>query len=158
MIFDNGGVNWATFDVECNTNGDWFASRNRFDEFGFFPELLSALCAHWSMGPRDPRLPELDPRHFRDLFANTYTLPGWLAGTLKSGGAYSKFQGTGAEAMAIASRAVFEIVEDRFEEVTVYRSHAPWSDWFFDIAWDSTTVIIDRSKCRIHTLAMTDTD
>lgn len=155
----NGGALLVSFDVEDDADSRWFASRNRFDELGFFAALLRStelreaaptLCE----GVADP-LPEAT---FEDVFAGPYLVDGWLAGVLVAGGAYERFRGSPREARDMARAAVDEVVEGRYEDFVVYLTSDRWSPWFFDVAWDTTGVAIDLANKRVTLLAITDTD
>lgn len=47
---------------------------------------------------------------------------------------------------------------DRLEDVEVFHSYKPWSRWFYDVAWDSTWLLVDRRFQVVTILAVTDTD
>ena len=60
--------------------------------------------------------------------------------------------------MRLAEGAAQELLEGRFSEVLVYANHAPWTDFFFDIAWDRTWLMVDKRERLVHVLCATDTD
>lgn len=89
---------------------------------------------------------------------SSYLLAGDWARTLMTGGAYEKFKGGARHAMGIGERACFELFGLRFEDLMVFRSSAPWSEWFFDVAWDMTWAGIDKCEAKAWVLCITDTD
>ena len=155
----NGGALLATFEVEDDPTTRWFASRNRFDELGFFDAFLGSTTLRDAV----PQLFEGDSAglkqpKFDQVFAGPYLVDGWLAGTLMSGGAYEHFRGTAQEARDLAAAATAEVIQGRYEDFVVYRAWEPWSPWFFDVAWDITGVAIDMANKMVTLFATTDTD
>jgi hypothetical protein len=161
-VLSNGGALLAGFQVEDDDEVcHWFSSRNRFGEYGFFrhflespglratlPELVSGGIAPWV---READL-------FEESFTGAYTLDGWLARILTSGGAYGRFTGTAGQAKQLGVDVSRELVAERFDEFVIYESHQPWSGWFGGVASDTTVVAIDLAFRRVYLLALTDTD
>lgn len=85
-------------------------------------------------------------------------LPGQLAAVLARGGAYSRDQPKAREAMALGMDAAEALVAGEFDGVRVLRSHAPWSRFFQDVAWDDTWIVVQLERGRIDVLMATDTD
>jgi len=88
----------------------------------------------------------------------TLTLDGELAAMLRGGGARFRFQGTPTEAKRIGTAFVDALVGERHDDFEVYRSGCAWTRWFWDIAWDSTLLLIDARRAEIFLLCLTDTD
>jgi len=155
----NGGALLARFRViEDDEVIRWFASRNRFDEFGFFPHFLGSAAVRSALP--DLEIPDsLDgDLGFEESWAGTLSLDGELAATLVHGGAYKAFDGPPAEAKRLGMAFVAAFVGDRHDHFHVYRSNEAWASWFFDVAWDSTYVLIDCENAEITLLCITDTD
>jgi hypothetical protein len=157
--FSNGGPLLKGFRV---LGGDsvlhWFASRNRYAEYGLLPHFLGSAAVREALPELqvpDPLGPEL---RFEESWSGTLTLDGELAATLKLGGAYGQFPGSAAEAKRLGAGFVDGVVGARHEDFRVYRSDAPWTPWFDNVAWDSTWVIIDNREQRLFLLCLTDTD
>jgi len=74
------------------------------------------------------------------------------------GDAYHRFGGPQRKAKEAARAPVFDLVQDRFEDVEMYDSDQPWSRWFFDVAWDQTWILVDRGEARATVICTTDTD
>jgi len=51
-----------------------------------------------------------------------------------------------------------DLVGDRYEQFRVFQSEAPWTPWFFDIAWDHTWILADYERLEVSVLCKTDTD
>ncbi len=151
----NGGAAFGRFKFANIPNLHWFVSRNRFDEIQFIEHLL---CSH----AFKEALPEIkSPKALEPLkweWWSTYLIAGDWARTLMVGGAYEKFKGSGREALTIGEKARFALFEDRFEDVQIFRAWVPWSDWFYDVAWDMTWVGIDKRDLSAWVLCLTDTD
>jgi hypothetical protein len=152
----NGGAEFARFRVSGSKHFDWFATRNRWDEMAFCQQILvhPSVCAALPAVTKDARLD--DTVAFE--WSSSLTLDGELAGGLLSGGAYEKFKGTAREAKDLGARVCQALFGDRFNDVEVFRSRNAWSAWFFNVAWDSTFVIIDRRTQDVSLLFSTDTD
>ena len=91
---------------------------------------------------------------------SSFCLDGLIAGLMVSGGAYKSkaFQGSGKEAKEISVKLCHELFAERYEDIIVFTSSTPWSEWFCRIGWDITIVIIDKSKRLVWGIALTDTD
>jgi hypothetical protein len=108
-------------------------------------------------------LPELKistPFYDGTIFDRTtsFTFDGQIASTLFNGGAYKRFQRSPIEAKIIAQELSDFIIGDRFAETILFTSYSPWSDWFFDVAWDRTWIIFDETMSRFWLICVTDTD
>jgi hypothetical protein len=95
---------------------------------------------------------------FDESPTGTLTLAGELASALVHGGAYIRFKGSSAAAFQLAQAGLVDLVGDRHESFRVFESHAPWTPWFFDIAWDQTWILADYERLEVSILCKTDTD
>jgi hypothetical protein len=82
-------------------------------------------------------------------------MEGALTVTLLRGGAYKQFTGTEDEARRLSREFVTVIGHDHAQ---VFKIEGAWTDWFYDVAWDSSFVIYDAQCMRWWILCMTDTD
>lgn len=155
-INTNGGAFVARFHINGNDDFDWFATRNRWSEIEFFPRLLSHPAFASALPEVATNVNTAELAEFE--WSSSLTLDGELARTLVVGGAYEKFEGTPREAKALGERVAQSLFGDRFDDVLVFRSSEPWSSWFFDVAWDGTTVLIDKRLQIVTVLVSTDTD
>jgi hypothetical protein len=83
---------------------------------------------------------------------------GSLAWVLAKGGAYKRHAQGSMDAKRLADDAADELIATDYDGSLLFSSNAPWSDFFFDVAWDYTWVLIHPSQKRIHVLLATDTD
>jgi hypothetical protein len=83
---------------------------------------------------------------------------GQLGDALLSGGAYVRFAGTYHQARELGQAASDEFFGARWQEMFIWKSHRPWSRWFYDVAWDTTRVLAVRHQRRFWLLCLTDTD
>lgn len=154
--YANGSVLFASFQCPADPVFDWYLSRNDlrgllfFHRFWHTPTPGSVLAEL-----KVPKTYEYDPP-FQE--GNSFTFGGELASRLYQGGAYHQPSGTGSEEMRLAELSVHELIQDRFSEILVYVNHAPWTDFFFDIAWDGTWILFDKEESVVHVLCATDTD
>lgn len=155
----NGGALFGAFRVVGDDSTfRWFAARNRFAEYDFFPHFLGSSAVRDHM--RELQVPEPLGRALglEESWSGTFTLGGELAATLVHGGAYEKFNGAAQEAQRLASEFVEALVSGRHDDFKVHCSHTPWTPWFRDVAWDSTYVLIDTGRAAVFVLCITDTD
>lgn len=151
----NGGAHLVAFDIAPDPIFHWFASRNRLTEHG----LIDSILAHPLIRATLPDLaiPESNVNSGLDL-VNSFGLDGKLAASLHYGGAYWSREGNGRAANQLALEVCDAMFDRRFAEISVYESYSAWTPWFFEVAWDSTTVILDRRLRRLWILVITDTD
>ena len=60
--------------------------------------------------------------------------------------------------MEIGRRFVSDLFGKRFEDIQVFKHYSPWSEWFYDIAWDTTWIGVDQKELCVWVLFQTDTD
>jgi hypothetical protein len=151
----NGGAEFAMFTIKADPTLDWFISRNRFIEIDLFEHLFRSVAFRAA-------LPKLQgPAELKSLeweWSSSYLFDGDLARTLMGGGAYERYKRGGSEAKRLGAAVCAELFGDRYEEVQFFKTFEPWSDWFFDVAWDTTWIAVDKRTNRIWTLCVTDTD
>lgn len=152
----NGGALFYRFHLSPHPVLNWFLSRNRLQEIGFFEWFLRCEAV-------SAALPELNPTEERRLRPDfqrhsSFTLDGEIADEVCRGGAYRGFPGSARQAKDLGVRFCDFLWGDRFTDVSVFRSGTPWSSWFYDVAWDATWLILDRQELLISLLCITDTD
>jgi hypothetical protein len=139
---------------------DWFKTTSNLDTYATFRQLLESAAAQRAM----PKLlvpspfPNGSPPEFYEVGGGALDLDGVLAKLLVLGGAYERFQGPHVEAKALAAAAVYDLIQDRYEDFSLYYSDHAWSPWFFYIAWDLTFILVDRRQAEVTIIATTDTD
>ena len=153
-----GDARWCCVEIPESRVLDWFAARNCLAEAEFFRHLLGSPAVAEALGvaPEDP-----DP-------APTFTvetalsLDGVLAEQLVHGGSRSygdtvdQEYGTFAGAKRLAEAARDEIVQDRYEEVTVHRTREAWCEFLGEPQWNLTLVAVDRRYRWAWVLVATD--
>lgn len=155
-LYVNGGAEFARFTLHGNPDFEWLASAGRWSEMAFFTRLFRHPGVR-AVLPEVTALKKVrDSAEFK--WASTLTLDGVLAQYLVGGGAYRMFPGHAREAKQLGMEVSNALIGDRYEEVLLFTCWDPWSPWFQDIAWDSTTLLIDRRHRMITVLCATDTD
>jgi hypothetical protein len=152
----NGGAAYAAFAVSGNAEFDWFAKRNRWDEVSFFSRFLTHATVRSAL-PDVTKEPRFDERASFE-WGSSLSLDGELARKLVMGGAYEKFDRPPREAKQLAIAVCDALFGDRYLDVEVFHCWNAWSDWFCDVAWDHTCIIIDKRKQTVAVVASTDTD
>jgi hypothetical protein len=155
----NGGALLGAFRVvDVDDVFRWFASRNRFGEYDFFAHFLRSTAVRDELPGLQVPSPLGRELGFQESWSGTLTLDGELAATLIAGGAYERFKGTPIEAKHLGITFVDAVVGERHNDFRVYRSHTPWSPYFYDVAWDVTWVLLDGMRGEVFLLCVTDTD
>lgn len=154
-VYANGGARFARFKIATDPRLDWYASRNRLEEISFADHLLNSTALANAFPELKARTP-LEPIKWE--WTTPYILDGEFAGTLTAGGAYLAFKGPGREAKRIGHEACRQLFDHRYEDILLYRTFSRWSDWFFDVAWDSTWLGVDKAERTAWLLCITDTD
>ncbi|MBX9677763.1 MAG: hypothetical protein K2X38_03285 [Gemmataceae bacterium] len=91
------------------------------------------------------------------VWGNPFTLDGDFASALFSGGAYSQYKGSAAEAKVEAAAPASELLGKRFERSQVFTNHAEWCRYFSGIV-DWTWVVLNFKDHLLHVVAATDVD
>jgi len=95
------------------------------------------------------------PKH---TWYGTYEFEGAVTHLLLVGGVY-KSAGLSEEQARSMSRAFVDaLVGNARLQTSVYRISGAWTEWFFDIAWDSTFVVYQPVARRWALFCVTDTD
>jgi hypothetical protein len=155
-LLQNGGFEFARFQVADFSLQTWFATRTRQAEQHLVHDFLTnptviAACPALKIQSPLPIQPEIEP-------GSALTLDGELAQTLIRGGAYAQFPGTGAEAKAMGQQFCEMLFGNRYTDIQLYKTHTAWSEWFSDVAWDCTWIGLDLQDNCIWMLCITDTD
>ena len=156
LLYTNGKVEHAAFSLPSHPVFDWFLTRNQFHEAGFFERFW--LCN----GPKTKFPHRVHDLNFYDSkifsFTSPFHLGGSLAWMLSMGGAYHQFERGGIEAKHIGEEAALELLGGSYDHSLAFDCGTAWSDFFHDVAWDHTFIVIDQKSRIIHTLLATDTD
>jgi hypothetical protein len=155
-VYTNGKVLHHSFRLPNHSVFNWYSSRNKFHEMGFFERF-------WLKPSIQTLIPQrLAPLNFysKDVFewSSPFLLGGSLAWTLSSGGAYERHQKGVNDAKRIGDAASDDLIASDYESPLLFVSHKAWSDFFFDVAWDHCWLLIHPPQNLIHTILATDTD
>lgn len=156
MVTKPGGAYAAMFDV---SGGDdvaaWCLSRGR-REYRLAKRLVSSAGFAEAM-PSVIKPGLTGSARFKR--SSPLTLDGDLAISLQWPGPYCEYPAMpGAQAKAMGSAFCTSVFEDRYEDILVDYSSAPWTGWFKGVVFSGTWVITDRRQHQMTVLCKTDTD
>ncbi|MFM6206083.1 hypothetical protein [Planktothrix sp.] len=153
----NGGAEFAGFQLSPHLVLEWFGSRNLLNEINFFEQFVTLPPVMESLSALEIETPLTTSL---DLTEDTsaFTLDGELAEILVLGGAYEKFKGTAKQAKTLGTKFCDALFQDRYDEIQMYITQEPWTEWFADVAWDVTWFGVDKRNYQIWLLCITDTD
>ncbi|MBC7773280.1 MAG: hypothetical protein H7210_12350 [Pyrinomonadaceae bacterium] len=155
-VLGNGQVLYAQFQLHDHPTLAWFASRNLFETCAFVDNVLRLALRTSAASPlfeglrNIEAITEIDP----------ILLDGTLALRLVQGGAYQSLRGREVEAKRLGTEAAKFLTSGHLDRdsVLIYQTFESWSDWFLDVAWDSTLFVFEKRTRRFSILAGTDTD
>tara|TARA_Y100000588_G_C14100338_1_gene858531 strand:+ start:474 stop:1079 length:606 start_codon:yes stop_codon:yes gene_type:complete len=81
-----------------------------------------------------------------------------LSSLIKRGGAYVNSSKTDSEIQTLATDFCEEIIKYSGDQCIMFESNDCWNNWFYDVAWDYSYIIINITKKSIWTVFVTDTD
>jgi hypothetical protein len=81
-----------------------------------------------------------------------------LAAIISQGGAYRGFRGSASDANRLAQGFADAALQRRMSETFCWVNYSPWTEWFFDVAWDSTFFWYSGQTSTVTLLLRTDTD
>lgn len=156
----NGGVLAGRWRADrYNDVTAWFAARNRLGEYELHRLLFESQTVRWQLEELQiPAALDRVPGNLSEVAGGALMLDGILAQIIVSGGAYHAFDGPAIQAKNLARRVVDEVFGSQLEDLRVDETFAPWTPWFFDIAWDRTIVVTDYRRAEMTVLCFTDTD
>ncbi|OXL94265.1 hypothetical protein B9T53_18865 [Bacillus sp. KbaL1] len=83
-------------------------------------------------------------------------LDGSIAAQILWGGAYEGFKERPVIAKQLAVNVCQYMFQDRYEDIKVFESYRPWTDWFYDVAWDVTWMVLDSRERKVWFICVTD--
>jgi hypothetical protein len=86
------------------------------------------------------------------------TLIDSLAQAIGNGGAYRNYQGADGDALRLARRFAEAAFDRRMTGKYCWANYEPWTDWFFDVAWDRSYFCYCAETEIATVLLTTDTD
>ena len=87
-----------------------------------------------------------------------FEFEGAITQLLLRGGAYGQLDLSEDAARHLSRDFVNALTDSQPSNIFVIRIDEPWTDWFYDVAWDSTFVVMDSVAMRWTLLGVTDTD
>lgn len=156
-MYSNGKVIFKCFEFSAHPVFEWYSVRGNLfgllflTKFFLLPQVKNELL--------ELKIKEVDfsPKVFNEI-GNALCLDGRLARQLVWGGAYNNFNGNYKNAKDLANRFCFALFKNRYEDVDFFVTTQAWTEWFYDVVWDSTWLILDKKEHRLWCLFMTDTD
>ncbi|MED2182371.1 hypothetical protein [Bacillus wiedmannii] len=95
---------------------------------------------------------------FQFQYRSAVMLDGSIAFQIIRGGAYEEFKERPVIAKQLAVNVCQYMFQDRYEDIKVFESYRPWTDWFYDVAWDATWMVLDSKERKMWLICATDTD
>ncbi|MGE6548268.1 hypothetical protein ACQKFK_04385 [Bacillus mycoides] len=95
---------------------------------------------------------------FQFEYNSAVMLDGSIAFQIIRGGAYKGFSERPVMAKQLANNVCQYMFQDRYEDITVFENHSPWTEWFYDVAWDNTWMVLDSKEHKMWLICATDTD
>jgi len=89
---------------------------------------------------------------------DSFSIRAELASMLYSGGAYSSLSPDHQKAWKLAHDLIDDVSNQDYSGIFAFVCYQPWTDWFFDVAWDFSLVLVSVPNRRILLLFATDTD
>jgi hypothetical protein len=91
--------------------------------------------------------------------SSLYTLLGDLCSFLVFGGAYGSGTELKNEELILTVKSfIDEFLPDGYKNYDYYLIFENWSEWFANVAWDATFVIVNRNRKEINLICITDSD
>ncbi len=154
--YSNGEVLFHSFTIPSHPVFDRYLERNQLHECNFFERFWSAPTPAVHIPYQPASLNYFEKSLFES--ESPFLLGGGLSQLLFHGGAYSRSAGYGSEARRLGEAVAAELLAGDYEETIVARCQSAWSDFFMDVAWDFTAVVVSKPRRLIHTILATDTD
>lgn len=153
----NGGAEFARFQLSSHPVLEWFGSRDLLNEINFFEQFVTLPSVMDGLSALEIEIPLATSLDLTDD-TSAFTLDGELGEILVFGGAYEEFQGTAKQAKDLGMKFCEALFQSRYDEIQMYISQEPWTEWFADVAWDVTWFGVDKRNSQIWVLCITDTD
>ncbi|OUA11510.1 hypothetical protein BK772_04220 [Bacillus thuringiensis serovar finitimus] len=151
----NGGAVISCFKVH---NENFFKEipyeRDKYENF--FRKIFNSLDIIQDL--EELKIHTSEKYKFQFQYRSAVMLDGSIASQIIRGGAYKDFPERMVIAKQLASHVCQCMFQDRYEDIIVFESHAPWTDWFYDVAWDNTWMVLDSREHKIWFICATDTD
>jgi len=155
LSYTNGGVVLRIFEPTCP---EVFDAASKYDLQGHEQWLRCFLeASSVRRAVREFRIPVSLPQVPAHIWYGGFEFEGAITGMLLSAGAYTRPAFDEEVARRLSREFVDALVGER-RLTSVWRIDEPWTDWFYDVAWDATFVIHQHHSPRLALLCATDTD
>ena len=122
----------------------------------FFRRIVNSLDIIHNLEELKIHTSEKYKFHFEEHLA--VMLDGSIAAQILWGGAYETFKERPVIAKQLAVNVCQYMFQDRYEDIKVFESYRPWTDWFCNVAWDITWMVLDSREQKMWFICATDTD
>ncbi|MCU5376529.1 hypothetical protein OCA08_05190 [Bacillus cereus] len=122
----------------------------------FFRRIFNSLDIMHNL--EELKIHTSDKYKFRFKEQLAVMLDGSIAAQILWGGAYEGFKERPVIAKQLAVNVCQCMFQDRYEDIKVFESYRPWTDWFYDVAWDVTWMVLDSKERKMWLICATDTD
>ncbi len=152
--YGNGTVLFAEFDLELAMPVFQMAAHYENWKYSQFLERFWLVPG---VGTRIPRLGDCSPDAGVFEPVDVFELASFLAKTLHTGGAYTRSPNSTTRAFALGTAFAQELLESE-PGAAAYIAYVAWCEFFLDVAWDCTVVVVSPQAKRVKVLLATDTD
>lgn len=153
-VYLNGKVVHQSFRIGEDAVFQWYWSRNQLKEMFFFDEFMALRPVKHALGLENVD----DELNQKFEWSSPLLMPGYMAWTLDSGGAYERPKVSALQIRDMADAAVDAMIDGKYENCLFFHSNAPWTAFFMDVAWDHTWVLTQINERVVHIILATDTD
>ena len=153
-LYVNGSVKCEMFLLGESEVLDWYVSRNQLKEMLFFWKLWEHPVVNEALKIND--IDEDSNKLFKE--SSPFILGGGLAWVLDCGGAYNEPAWEGSKSKELGEKAALELLNDDFDNCVVFEAGGAWCGYFYDVAWDYTWVVLNKSTRMLKVIMATDTD
>ena len=151
-LYSNGGIELNKYKITEENHFNYYLFKDKhFVENIYKNKYILNDRAYLKLKNEYPKI------NVKEHFTDIYTLSGDLARIIGYGGAYNHGAGQNIS-WEIATKFVENEFGNRFEEFDCYRIEIENSEWFYDVAWDYSIIIVDIKNNEIIFMDMTDTD
>lgn len=154
----NGGMKIHKYNMKSNHNIEWAKIEHRVNERDFLMELLKHEDLKEFREALGITIKNLERNIVLSHSTDIFNLSGDIARNLFQGGAYRSINCV--DAWNIANLYVEKSFQNRFDEILFITTsiYEEPNNWFYDVAWDCSWILIDKGKNCIVLISITDTD
>lgn len=153
----NGGAVFQAFEYEAHPVLDWFIQTRRLvpPAFDLATDFVTTKAVREALP--ELKIPEHLPQPLQAHELDVFDFEASLTRRICRGGAYVTFDKTYREAQLLMAPFVDALAPEK-DWPWFGLTWLPWTDWFFDVAWDMTWIGLSPQKNLLWLLCTTDTD